>query len=257
MNNALIVISILTLAGCASTGSQYLKSISLEIPPSLYKEKVEQNEKGKATTEEGPFSDDFPPSRTISFQDKRPYGIFASGKPVYAFPAYNVVRLYDLKGISQDRTISRYVRDLKKALLERRNARELEQPYTSLPDFPPRNAGHLVQDKVQHVDFPWGQGVFYLCAFTQGPGSFPNNDELIYLFQGLSSDGRLYVSADFRVVSDLVRHTPAPSADDANRDVDDAAGDLAKKLDKEQDSAFHPDFATIRSWMQNLKIPES
>jgi hypothetical protein len=75
---------------------------------------------------------------------------------------------------------------LKKALHERRNARELEQSYTSLPDFPPRNAGHLVQDNVRYVDFPWGQGVFYLCAFTQGPGNFPNNDELIYLFQGLS-----------------------------------------------------------------------
>lgn len=257
MNKTLIVIPILALTGCASTSSQYLKSISLEIPQSTYGKKAERIERGKATTEEGPFPDDFPPSRTIVFQDTRPYGIFASGKPVYAFPAYNVVRLYDLKGISQDRTIFRYVSELKKALSDRRNARELEQPYTLLPDFPPRNAGHLVQDKVQYVDFSWGQGVFYLCAFTQGPGNFPNNDELIYLFQGLSRDGRLYVSADFRIVSNLIKHTPASTDDDANRNVDDAAIDLAKKLDKEPDSAFSPDLATIRSWMQSLKIPES
>lgn len=253
MKMTLIAITILALAGCASTGSQYLKQISLEIPQSTYGKKTERFDKGKATTEEGPFPDDFPPSRTIIFQDKRPYDIFASGKPVYAFPAYNVVRLYHLKEISKDRTISRYVSKLKTALLERRNARELEQPYTSLPDFPPRNAGHLVQDNVQYVDFSWGQGVFYLCAFTQGPGNFPSNDELTYLFQGLSHDGRLFVSADFRVVSDLIKHTAAPSDEYGSRSVDEAVDILTKKLDKEPDSAFFPDLATIRSWMQSLK----
>lgn len=234
--------------------SSYLKGVSLEVPQSEYGKKTERWEKGKSQTAEGPFPDDFPPSRTIVFEDRREYGIFASGKPVYAFPAYNVVRFYDLKGVSKGRTIFRYVRDLKKALIERRNARELEHPYTSLPDFPPRNAGHLVQDKVEYVDFPWGRGIFYLCAFTQGPGNFPNNDELIYLFQGLSHDGRLYVAADFRVVSDLIERTPAPSDDEASRTVNDAAMALTKELDKERDNTFSPNLAQIREWMKGLRI---
>lgn len=254
MNKQLIIILSLAYTGCASTGSRYLKNISLEMPSSFFEKESELIEKGKATKEVGPFPDDFPPSRTISFRDKRPYGIFSSAKPVYAFRAYDVLHLYDLKGVSQNRTISSYVRELKEALRERRNAHDLQRPYTSLPDFPPRNAGHLVQEKVQYEDFQWGQGVFYLCAFTQGPGNFPNNDELIYLFQGLSTDGRLYVSADFRVISDLISHTQKPAANAGSHSVDEAAAALAKKLDNEPDSAFSPDLAAIRSWMQSLKI---
>lgn len=257
MIKALFIISTLVLAGCASSDRRYLASVSLETPSSVYGRKIDRFNKGKPTTDEGPFPEDFPPSRTLIFQDERSYAIFVEGKPVYAFPARNVVRLYDLKDISDDRTIVRYVQNLKKALSERRNARELERPYTSLPDFPRRNAGHLVQDNVRYVDFPWGRGVFYLCAFTQGPGNFLNNDELIYLFQGLSTDERLYVSADFRVTSDLLKSITPPPADAGSSTVDDAAEAIAKKLDQETDDSFYPNLSTIRSWMQTLKIPAS
>jgi hypothetical protein len=130
----------------------------------------------------------------------------------------------------------------------------LEQPFTSLPDYPLRNAGHLVQVKVDYVDFAWGSGVFYLVQFTQGPGNFPDNDELIYTFQGISHDGRLYVAADFRVFSNLLSKTSTPTSGD---DVDEAVTNIGRRLDKEADSAFSPDLSIIRSWMGAIKIPKS
>ncbi len=249
MKPALLLVALLFFGGCASSSERYLKNRIVDIPLSSFGEKSEKMEKGKVTSKEGPFPDDFPPSRKIILKDNRHYSLFDNG-PVYAFPAYNIIRLYDLKGVGPNRTISRYIRDLKKALIERRSARLLEKQYTTLPDFPPRNAGHLVQDKVEYVTFPWGKGIFYLVAFTQGPGNFPNNDELIYTFQGISNDGRLYVAADFRVVSSLLAKTKPPSDIDA---IDDAATAIARRLDKEPDSAFTPDLSTIRSWMEQIK----
>lgn len=255
MRPILALLSLL-LAGCATSDPDYLKKISLDISSTHLEKKSDEIKPGKTTATPGPFPDDFPPSRVIVFRDKRPYEIFASGKSIYAFPAWNVVRFYDLSGISNSRTISLYLRDLKKALHERRDARALESPCTSLPDYPRRNAGHLVQEKVQYVDFPWGRGVFYLCAFTQGPGNFPNNDELIYLFQGLSNDHRIYVSADFRVTSRLISRTEAPSIEEGGSDIDRAANALAKKLNQEPDNAFSPDLSTIRDRMKNIRLPE-
>jgi len=239
------------LSGCASSSHHYLQSVSIEIPDSLYGGKTERWAKGKTARGAGVFPEDFPPSRTIIYEDKRPYGIFASGQPVYGFPAYNVIRLYDLKNVGQKRTISASLQDLKRALRDRRDARALEKPYTSLPDFPFRNAGHLVQEKVAYVDFQWGRGVFYLCAFTQGPGNFPTNDGLLYLFQGISHDGRLYVAADFRVTSRLLASLKNPSDDG---DVDAEAIEVAHRLNREPDNAFTPDLATIRSWMRDLQV---
>lgn len=255
MRPILALLSLL-LAGCATSDPDYLKKISLDISSTHLEKKSDDIQPGKTTATPGPFPDDFPTSRVIVFRDKRPYEIFASGKSIYAFPAWNVVRFYDLSGISKSRTISRYLGALKQALHERRDARALETPYTSLPDYPCRNAGHLVQEKVQYVDFPWGKGVFYLCAFTQGPGNFPNNDELIYLFQGLSNDHLVYVSADFRVTSRLISRTKAPSIDEASSSINRAATTLAEKLNQEPDNAFSPHLGTIRDWMKNISLPE-
>lgn len=246
----------LLIVGCATKDSDYLKKVSVDISGLHLEKKSDEIKPGKTTATPGPFPDDFPPSRVIVFQDRRPYEIFASGKFIYAFPAWNVVRFYDLSGISRHRTISDDLCHLKEALREQRDARALKKPYTSLPDYPPRNAGHLVQENVHYVDFPWGKGVFYLCAFTQGPGNFPNNDELIYLFQGLSNDHRLYVSADFRVKSRLISQTKAPSIEEASSTIDRATDALAQKLNDEPDSAFSPNLATIRNWMKNIKLPE-
>ncbi|MBK1883376.1 hypothetical protein JIN85_13190 [Luteolibacter pohnpeiensis] len=44
-------------------------------------------------------------------------------------------------------------------------------------------------------------------AFTQGPGNYRNNEELTYLFQGLSYDEKIFISGDFRVTHAILRAT--------------------------------------------------
>ena len=67
-------------------------------------------------------------------------------------------------------------------------------------NYPPRNAAHTFQLKLAYVDTAWGSGLFYLTQFSQEPHlDFANNEELVYLFQGLSKDGNFYVSAGIHV----------------------------------------------------------
>ena len=92
-----------------------------------------------------------------------------------------------------------------------------------LPDYPPRNAAHLLQIRIQYLDAPWGSGLFYVTQFVQDY-AWPDNERLVYLFQGLSKDEKFYVSADFRITH--------RSLDGARPSSDDESGvdQLAEKL---------------------------
>ncbi len=243
---------VLFVASCAVPTDGYLKSITVSLPVSETSEVTDTLTPGKmkAGEESGPFPSDFPPCRTIVFKDPRPYPSF--DQPRYALPAVNVLRFYDLRGVADDGTIRSYVRRLNRALSQRPTARELEASTSTLPDYPPRNAGHLVQERVAYHDFSWGRGIFYLVVFTQGPGNYPNNEELTYLFQGLSHDGKVYVSCDFRVTHSILPDTidRIPEYDD----IDDKAQEIARALDRQSDATFEPDLEVIRGWVASISI---
>jgi hypothetical protein len=252
MHRAAPIVLVFLVSSCAVPTEGYLKSITVNLPISDYSEVTDTVTPGKTTRDEmvGPFPSDFPPYRTIVLKDPRPYP--SLDRPRYAFPASNVLRFYDLRGVNDDRTISAYVKRLKSALTQRRSARELEKPYVTLPDFPPRNAGHLVQDRVSYHEFNWGRGLFYLVAFTQGPGNYPNNEELTYLFQGISHDEKVFVSGDFRVT-----HPSLPATIDSvpdYEDIDDKAQVIARALDQQPDVSFEPDLKVMRGWVASISI---
>ncbi len=124
----------------------------------------------------------------------------------YFFPARNYLRIYQIREMEKGalhRRSSRMSRSFRWLLKSRPdkvpNGMSQGEAYQQLPDYPPRNAAHLFQVKMQYLDASWGSGLFYLAQFTQGPGNAPNNEELTYLFQGLSKDGQFFVSADLRV----------------------------------------------------------
>lgn len=248
-----ILLSAVLLGGCATSKDSYLNTISIALPRENYSEVSDKLETGRdvPTVNSAPFPDDFPPSRIIVMKDPRSYPSFT--EPRYAFPASNEVRLYDLKNIGEGRTIQTTVKRLKKALLERRPTAGVGYPNEDLPDYPTHNAGFLVQDKVSYHDYTWGSGVFYLAQFTQSTGNFPNNEELSYQFQGLSKDGRIYVSAKFRVTHPILPASieTVPKSDT----IDDDAEKMAKRLDQQPDDSFSPGLPVMRSWIESIRIP--
>ena len=69
-----------------------------------------------------------------------------------------------------------------------------QQPGRILPYLPLYNAGQVMHAQVKFLDFQSGSGVRYLTQFDQALLPI-NNDELLYTYQGLTSDGRFYVAA--------------------------------------------------------------
>jgi hypothetical protein len=59
--------------------------------------------------------------------------------------------------------------------------------------LPPYNAGLIIDAQHTKVDFPNGSGIRSIQQYHQGPMPI-TNDYLIYSFQGITNDGKYYVS---------------------------------------------------------------
>lgn len=64
----------------------------------------------------------------------------------------------------------------------------------TLPFLPTFNAAQVFYAKPQAVSFQNGSGIRYITQYGQAPLPI-NNSEVFYTFQGLTSDGKYYVSA--------------------------------------------------------------
>ena len=67
-------------------------------------------------------------------------------------------------------------------------------PPGPLPFLPPLNAAQVFYSNALNLPFESGTGIRFLTQFDQAPLPV-NNNELIYTFQGLTSDGKYYVAA--------------------------------------------------------------
>ena len=68
------------------------------------------------------------------------------------------------------------------------------QEVPNMPFLPLLNAQQVMHANIQYLDFKNGKGLRYLTQFDQAPIPI-NNHELIYTYQGLTSDGKYYVAA--------------------------------------------------------------
>lgn len=216
-----------------------------------------------------PGPDDFPPHSVVFLEDPRRYPSLEKGRAVYMMPARNVVRVYDISAVTTApyKTIQPHIKHLRgllrtrpKAMRPRRGEGHVSG--YDLPDYPPRNAGHLVQIKMHYLDASWGSGLFYATQFVQGLGEWPDNERLAYLFQGLSKDERFYVSADFRVTHPVLEGSRRKTADlvgpymskEHEAEADALTEKLSSIMAKDRDESFTPPLNKIREWVSTFKI---
>ncbi|SMB81537.1 hypothetical protein [Deinococcus hopiensis] len=103
-----------------------------------------------------------------------------------------------------------------KALLAERPAPKAirgELPFLPLPF-----AGQVLNAAVKYLDFPGGRGVRYLVAYSQDASPL-SRERVFYTFQGLTNDGKHYVSLQYPV---SLKELPTDPFAGPNRAVMDA-----------------------------------
>jgi hypothetical protein len=197
-----------------------------------------------------PSPNDFPPATTVSLEDARNYPATDKG-PRYFFPGRNVLRVYRISHVESApyKTIQIDIASLRKLLTDRPRGIPDDEKH-SLPDYPPRNSAHAFQVNVTYLDANWGSGICYVTQFSQDGGTPANNEELTYIFQGISKDNNFYVSGDFRIM-----HPKLPKGidDTPHRPKGDYDADRIL-LSKQSDGSFTPSLAKLREWIKSLTI---
>jgi hypothetical protein len=130
------------------------------------------------------------------------------------------------------------------------------QEMPSMPFLPLINARQVMHHQEKHLDFKSGKGISFLTEFSQGIVPI-NNYELIYTYQGLTSDGKYYVAAVLPV------NHPSLPADEkvTGNEPPEFAGDylgylanVVKMLDPQTANTFTPDLSQLDVMMSSLEI---
>jgi hypothetical protein len=128
---------------------------------------------------------------------------------------------------------------------------KVRQPVDPMPFLPLNNARQVMFAQVQFLDFKNGKGERFLTQFGQGPVPV-NNLELIYTFQGLTSDGKYYIAAVLPVT-----HPDLPATNNAAANQNDFQAGLAKSLTllgQQPVTSFTPDLAKLDALIKSIEI---
>ncbi len=135
-------------------------------------------------------------------------------------------------------------------------ANESTAPDKEIPFLPVFNATQVFHAQVQYLKFSGGHGIRFVTQFDQA--FLPiNNLEIIYTFQGLTDDGKYYISAILPVASNILPNTDQVPADQQQTFGDtfpQYLKDTVKKLDAQKSSDFAPELSLLDAVIQSLQV---
>jgi len=146
----------------------------------------------------------------------------------------------------------------------------MNKPETSisadqLPAVPFFNAAQIFASNVQDISFQNGDGVRFLTEYAQYAAPV-NNHELIYHFQGFTSDGEYYIIAILPITAPGLADTsdagaplppggvPYPSMADPNVDMQSYYASVTDLLNATPPEAFTPTISQLDSLIQSMRV---
>ncbi len=130
-----------------------------------------------------------------------------------------------------------------------------QQAADQMPSLPLINSAQMLHAQLQYVDFKNGRGVRFLTQFAQGLVAV-NNNELIYTFQGLTSDGKYYVAAVLPV-SNPQLPTGSEVSDvqtKAQANYPDYLSKMVTLLDQQPVESFTPDLNKLDALIRSMEV---
>ena len=130
---------------------------------------------------------------------------------------------------------------------------------TNIPFLPWMDASTPINSHVKYVNFKGGSGVRYIATYQIEP-EVVSNDGLLYSMQGLTTDGKHFVSAMIPITSKTLP-AKSPVATWSKEKYDAFSKDFANyskkeeaKLNKLADSAFSPSIADLDKIIESIKV---
>jgi hypothetical protein len=125
------------------------------------------------------------------------------------------------------------------------------------PFLPVWNAAQIMHTKVAYFTFANGQGVRYLAMNAQNIAPI-NNKYLFYTYQGLTSDGKYYISAVLPVTNAILPPDDSTIPGGDFQKFSDTfptyIAAMQDKLDAQSDDAFVPSLTALDNMIKSMTI---
>lgn len=150
-------------------------------------------------------------------------------------------------------TVADAARDLKD-LLKKKPAAPKDIPF-----LPWEDASTPIHSKVKYVSFKNGSGVRYLATYQIEPNVM-SNENLIYSMQGLSADGKYFVSAMIPVSTKTlpakgnIETFSKAKYEEFSKNYAAYSKTQQDKLNKLSDTAFTPTIAELDALVSSIKV---
>jgi hypothetical protein len=134
-----------------------------------------------------------------------------------------------------------------------------------LPCIPFFNAAQVFASNIQAISFQNGSGIRFLSEYAQHVAPV-NNHELVYHFQGFTSDGEYYIVAIFPITAPGLAETSDPEAavpaagfafpdiDDPNADFQSYYASITDLLNATSPEAFTPSISQLDALIQSMWV---
>ena len=168
------------------------------------------------------------------------------------YPALDYVNLWSVAG---DKSIENTVARLKQ-ILAGRQTQQLA-PGAPLPVLPPQFAYNDLACQFTYLDFPGGSGIRFVGRFVQD-ASPVTNAQLYYYFQGLTNDGKYYVSImaplDLKGLPDSSDKLPADIKAQSMQDFSKYLAGVALACQAANAKDFTPPLAQLDNMAKSVTI---
>lgn len=181
------------------------------------------------------------------------FGKEYSKAKISVYPLNEFPKVYSVNPDSVER-MKKDIEALKKVIKDASIRHEGE-----IPHLPFIDASQVFHSKVRHYNFENGKGILFVTHVANECGFIINGD-LIYRFEGLTNDGRFYITAETPV---SVGFLPNESQDEIDgytwKDLcahhyDDYINSITSRLEKLNPNDFRPNLEKFESIISSLKV---
>lgn len=172
------------------------------------------------------------------------------------------ILIYPIRELSK--AVPQSVAELKALLAEQ----PATLPFQGIPILPVIPAGQLIDVQIQYLTSKNLSGIRVLTQLAQDRGPI-NNEDLVYIFQGVTNDGAYYISAFMPVAAPYLPNKvedpdavppldgfPYPKSGSPNFDTEysDYYQAVTRKLNITASEVFDPDLSTLDSLVGSLRF---
>jgi hypothetical protein len=171
------------------------------------------------------------------------------GYPVANHHYQPQISIYPLADLAQYNQAARDAATALQALLLN------QQPGAEMPFLPLINAKQVFHGQVQFLGFKGGQGVRYITWYSQGLVRV-SSEELIYTYQGLTSDSRYYISVVLPLTHPELPDKSGPYAENEEmlKGYLPYLQNTADLLNQQPGDSFGPSLAKLDALVQSIEV---